>query len=420
MISILRKIITIGLLMAAGISSAATVSLAWDRPADARVVGFKVYVQRIGGTEYSLDAGNLTTATVANLLDGVSYNFTVTSYDSTRTLESARSNMVTYAVPAPVCSPLSGTVENRAGTCGAGFTGSTTESRTMGAAPACTWSAWTVTQNNCVPVPVVCNPVSGTSESRIVSCPVGQIGGITESRVMGPSPACTWGGWSVTGSTCTTPPPAAISINVTSLDMGVLTLKIPSSPKTITVTNTGGSPLLLSRIRVAGNYYDFAQKDSTCMLNVPVQPGQSCNINYFFRPLNVGLRTLTATIESNAIDRAGAPASPSFTLRGTGRGFSMAPERVDFGTVVRGQYPTQVVTIKNVWTAPMNITNIQIGGSAFTATGNCAIGGTLAPNATCQFTVKLVSAVVGNKGGSVTVTTDVAGSGRALFSATVQ
>lgn len=416
MFSTIKKLIFVALLAFTGISSAASITLAWDRPVDARVVGFKVYVQRDDTkAEYNLSAGNVTQAEVSNLLNDIRYNFTVTAVDSTGTLESARSNMVSTVIPSPVCSPLTGTIENRAGTCPAGFTGSTVESRTMGTAPSCTWSAWTVTQNNCVAIPTVCNPVTGTVENRTVACPTGLVGSIVESRTMGASPACTWSNWSSTENTCVSPTPASISVNVTSLDMGVMTLKIPSAAKSIVVTNTGGSPLLISKILVAGKYYEFAQKDSTCQLNLPVAPGASCTINYFFRPLDVGLRTLTATIQSNASN-----AAPTVTLRGTGRGFSMVPEKVDFGTVARGQYPTRVVTIKNVWTAPMNITNILIGGSAFTAIGNCAVGQQLAVNQSCQFTVKLVSAVVGYKGGSVTVTTDVAGSGRVLFSATVQ
>jgi hypothetical protein len=416
MFSTITKILFASLLLFAGISEAATVVLAWDRPADARVVGFKIYVQRADTmVEYSLAAGNVTQAEVSNLLNDVRYNFTVTSVDSTGTLESNRSNMVSTVVPSPVCSPLTGTTENRAGTCPAGYSGSTVESRTMGAAPTCAWTPWTVTTNNCVLIPVACNPVTGTVETRNVACPVGQTGNIVESRTMGVTPGCVWSNWTVSSNTCVTPQPAAISVNVTSLDMGVMTLKVPSAAKSIIVTNTGGSPLLLSKIKVAGQYYDFAQKDSTCQLNVPVVPGGTCIINYFFRPLDVGLRTLTATIESNASNTA-----PTVTLRGTGRGFAMTPEKIDFGTVVRGQYPTRNVVIKNVWNKPFIITNIQIGGSAFQVTGDCQIGASMAPNQTCQFTVKMASATVGNKGGSVTITSDVAGTGRVLFSATVQ
>ena len=72
-----------------------SVTLAWDPSMDPTVVGYRVhYGNSSGNLSQTIDVGNATTATVANLTPG-EYFFVVTAYNSAG-LESAPSTVVTF------------------------------------------------------------------------------------------------------------------------------------------------------------------------------------------------------------------------------------------------------------------------------------------------------------------------------------
>jgi len=76
-----------------------SVTLAWDPSPDSTVVGYRVYYGVASGNyTNSAAVGNVTNATVANLVDGVTYYFAATAYDSAGG-ESDFSNEATYTVP---------------------------------------------------------------------------------------------------------------------------------------------------------------------------------------------------------------------------------------------------------------------------------------------------------------------------------
>ena len=80
--------------------AAGSVTLAWDASADVNVTGYRVYYGVASATyTNSAAVGNVTSATLASLSDGVTYYFAVTAYDATGT-ESDFSNEATYTVPA--------------------------------------------------------------------------------------------------------------------------------------------------------------------------------------------------------------------------------------------------------------------------------------------------------------------------------
>jgi PKD repeat protein len=83
---------------------AASVTLAWDPVTTAPVSGYRLYYGvSAGNYTTKIDAGNVTTQSVANLTEGSTYHFAVTAYDSSGA-ESGYSNDVTATVPsaAPV------------------------------------------------------------------------------------------------------------------------------------------------------------------------------------------------------------------------------------------------------------------------------------------------------------------------------
>ena len=80
--------------------AAGSVTLAWDASPDAGVTGYRLYYGVASGTyTNSAAVGNVTSATLANLSDGVTYYFTATAYDSSG-VESPFSNETSYTVSA--------------------------------------------------------------------------------------------------------------------------------------------------------------------------------------------------------------------------------------------------------------------------------------------------------------------------------
>jgi hypothetical protein len=75
------------------------VTLAWDASTDPSVTGYRVYYGVAAATyTNSAAVGNVTSATFANLTDGVTYYFAATAYDAQGT-ESPFSNETSYTVP---------------------------------------------------------------------------------------------------------------------------------------------------------------------------------------------------------------------------------------------------------------------------------------------------------------------------------
>ncbi len=87
--------------LAAAVSAFATgsVTLAWMPSADASVVGYNLYYGGASGVyTNTIHAANTTNAIVSGLMDGATYYFAATAYDSSG-VESPFSNEATYAVP---------------------------------------------------------------------------------------------------------------------------------------------------------------------------------------------------------------------------------------------------------------------------------------------------------------------------------
>lgn len=77
------------------------VTLAWDASPSSSVSGYRLYYG-VSSRNYTnvLDVGDLTTATVSNLVVSTTYYFAVTAYDIAG-LESDYSSEISYVVPAP-------------------------------------------------------------------------------------------------------------------------------------------------------------------------------------------------------------------------------------------------------------------------------------------------------------------------------
>ncbi len=90
-----------------------SVNLAWDASPDASVVGYRIY-DGVTSRTYTntMTFGNATNATIFGLIEGVTYYFAVTAYNSVG-LESAFSNEATYTPPATNTAPAIAAIANQ-------------------------------------------------------------------------------------------------------------------------------------------------------------------------------------------------------------------------------------------------------------------------------------------------------------------
>src|SRR4051812_45887795 len=98
--------VLLSILASSHLFASASVSLGWDPETDPSITGYRLYCGTNSGVySQTIEVGNATTASVSNLVDGATYYFAVTAYD-TAAAESAPSNEVAYAVPAPSPTPI--------------------------------------------------------------------------------------------------------------------------------------------------------------------------------------------------------------------------------------------------------------------------------------------------------------------------
>lgn len=90
---------TILLTLATAIQTTSGVTLAWDASPDAGVTGYAVRYGTISSNyTFRADVGNVTSATISNLTEGVTYYFVAVAYTADG-VESLPSNEVAYSVP---------------------------------------------------------------------------------------------------------------------------------------------------------------------------------------------------------------------------------------------------------------------------------------------------------------------------------
>jgi hypothetical protein len=107
----------------------------------------------------------------------------------------------------------------------------------------------------------------------------------------------------------------AVRLSPTSLGFAPQFVDTTSAPKTVTLTNLGGTPLRIEGLTLGGtDAGDFAiQSGSTCAVGGTVAGEGTCTINLAFKPSTAGARSATLAISDSD------PASPqTVSLSGTG------------------------------------------------------------------------------------------------------
>lgn len=142
-----------------------------------------------------------------------------------------------------------------------------------------------------------------------------------------------------------------------------------SASTSITVTNTGGTPLTIASVATVGS--DSSQFTQTNNCSAPIAVAGNCVIQVTFSP------TLTGALTSHINVTAAASPTVRVALSGTGvaPSFSLA-KSLNFGSLgVTLSSAAQAVTISNTGIGPLAVTALNIKGTNphdFTQTANCS------------------------------------------------
>jgi hypothetical protein len=168
--------------------------------------------------------------------------------------------------------------------------------------------------------------------------------------------------------------------------------KTRSKAEKVQLSNVGKQPLTISQINIQGpDPRDFLQTNN-CGTSLAV--GSACTIVVIFDPTFKGTRTASLVITDDALQPR-----QSVDLAGTATWVTLSSAALDFGNQKVGTVsPPQTVTVTNVGTGSVNVSNVAITGyivwqtSEYHETNNC---GTLAPGAACTVTVTFAPTLKG-------------------------
>ena len=193
--------------------------------------------------------------------------------------------------------------------------------------------------------------------------------------------------------------PRSCSLTPTStVNMGYQTEGTTSQPYAVEFTNPSTTQsIAISSVTTTGDF----KAASTCGSNVI--PLDNCLINVTFTPTASGTRNGTLVITDS-------DASSPQTVNLTGQGTELAESETKLsftGTVVGATSPPKVVTLQNLGTSPIMITQVQATGP-YAQTNTCL--GPLTEGTPCTVSVSFSPLRSGSSFGAIYITTDGPGS----------
>jgi hypothetical protein len=211
--------------------------------------------------------------------------------------------------------------------------------------------------------------------------------------------------------TATAPSPALCLSNSPSLVFSNQSVGTTSAVQSVTITNCGSLPLIMSNVTFTGSApTDFLLAPSACT-NAPIPVGATCTFQLEFAPTKTGTRLANLVIPNNsavspatiALQGVGVTASPAICL---------SSSSINFGTVsVNSTSTVQSLTITNCGTADLVISNISItaGSTAeFSVLSNTCT--TVATGSACTVNLVFVPTNGGPQSATLSISDNAPGS----------
>jgi hypothetical protein len=174
----------------------------------------------------------------------------------------------------------------------------------------------------------------------------------------------------------------------------------------VTITNTGASPLNVSGVAASGP--GFAVNNPACLAS-PIAPSGSCQLTVSFAPTVPGPHSGSLSVASDAPE---SPHAVALSGNGATPGLALSAASVSFGPQAVGTTsPAQTVVLTNSGGAPLVISSVASSGDfGYSGCGPA----TLAPGATCAFSITFRPLAEGPQSGSIVITSNAAGSPHAI------
>jgi hypothetical protein len=186
-----------------------------------------------------------------------------------------------------------------------------------------------------------------------------------------------------------------IAIETTSIDFGEI--NIGTSPqKSVTITNSGNAPLVISSFVIEGSGFTLPNNNST----ITVQPNSSYELYVQFLPAALTEYTGTITLTHNG---SGSPTSISLNGKGIGATITLSSTSIDFGDVNIGTSPQTSITITNSGNAALVISSVVVDGSGFILLNNDSTI-TVQPNSSYELYVQFLPTVPTEYTGTIILT----------------
>lgn len=187
-------------------------------------------------------------------------------------------------------------------------------------------------------------------------------------------------------------------------DFGGVALNTTSTPKTFTITNTGGSNLVFSPAAGAVVTTNYAITGDTCS-GTSLAPNATCTVTVTFTPTGAQSINGTLTFSDNA---AGSP--HVIGLAGTGLSapvLTIAPGSLIFNPQqVNTSSPQQTIVISNQG-ATVTFSTISVSAGPFSQTNNC---GSLGNGQSCSVAVTYSPTATGTQTATLSIADDASGS----------
>ena len=185
----------------------------------------------------------------------------------------------------------------------------------------------------------------------------------------------------------------ALGLSPLSLIFGDTTLGTTSAVQSVTVTNGGTAPLVISGLNfTGGNSSEFVVLGTTCT-GASILPGGTCTIQVGFAPTTSAVRVSNLQLLSNA-----GSGTNLLAVSGTGIGpvLALSTTLLDFGTNIVGfTSARQSIIVSNVGNAALSLTSFVLGGlnpGDFTIQTNACLGNLILPGKTCHVDITFTTA----------------------------
>jgi Transmembrane protein 131-like N-terminal len=206
--------------------------------------------------------------------------------------------------------------------------------------------------------------------------------------------------WQIPLLTASTAAQPSITLSPTALNYAVQAVATASTAQTITVTNSGNAPLIVSTVTTAG---DFNETDNCAGTTIAVN--LTCTIQVRFLPTATGNRSGLLTVYGNV---AGGQATAALTGAGSAAApIVLNPVLVTFpSTTIGATSPVQNITISNTSATPIALQTPSVTGVDFKITANTC-GASLPSSTGCTVAIAFIPTASGMRSGTFSITDDV-------------